>query len=157
MEWLNISSVEELKKLGKMRQVMQRIKDDIEKLFHNKKSVDKNIVTMISIKSNSWAGLYQKILAFREVITYLNDNIVKPNNEERKIQIDNYDPGYFTSKEAEYIYYLLELDGKDRAEKLRITMKCYSNKREAKNGEILLLRLFILIFAKIKGTRTILN
>ena len=70
MEWLNISSVEELKKLGKMRQVMQRIKDDIEKLFHNKKSVDKNIVTMISIKSNSWAGLYQKILAFRKSLLF---------------------------------------------------------------------------------------
>lgn len=37
MDWLNISSVEQLKKYGKMKQVMQMIKKDIEKLYYNKK------------------------------------------------------------------------------------------------------------------------
>lgn len=87
---------------------------------------------MITIKSNSWVGLYQKIVTFRELVTYLNDKVIEKGNENKEAKQSNYESVYFTSKEAEYIFYLLELDGKNRAEKLNISMKCYSNKSEAK-------------------------
>lgn len=135
MEWLNVSSVEELKKLGKLKPVITLIKKDTEKLFKDKESKDKNIVSMLSIKSNSWVGLYQKIVALREVICYLNNNVMKLSKElgeEKREFLKNNDFDYFTSKEAEYIFYLLELDGKQRADKLKITMNCYSNKNKAK-------------------------
>lgn len=135
MEWLNVSSVEELKRLGKIKQTILVIKKDIEKLFNDKKSIDKNIVSMLSVKSNSWIGLYQKIVALREVICYLNDNVIIKNpgdTNKGEDQHKNNESVYFNSKEAEYIFYLLELDGKHRADKLNITMKCYSNKNEAK-------------------------
>ena len=40
--------------------------------------------------------------------------------------------GYFISKASEYIFYLVELDGKERMEKLKVTRKHYSNKKVAK-------------------------
>ena len=135
MEWLNVNSVEDLKKFGKMNNVKLIAKKDIESLFKDKKSKEKNIVNMISINSGSWVGLYQKIVALREVISYLDDNVITKNFEDI-IKEQNHSEEkalvYFNSKEAEYIFYLLELDGKQRADKLNITMKCYSNKNEAK-------------------------
>lgn len=135
MEWLKVSSVDELKKLGKIQQTMLVIKKDIERLFQDKKSKDKNVAAMLSVKSNSWDGLYQKIIVLREVISYINDNAIIKNSDvvtkvESQGEID--ESAYFKNKEAEYIFYLLELDGKQRSEKLNITMKCYSNKKEAK-------------------------
>lgn len=135
MEWLNVNSVEELKKFGKINHVKSIAKKDIESLFKNKNSKDKNIVYMISINSGSWVGLYQKIVALREVISYLEDNVIIKNiDDTNKVANESEDKTsvYFNSKEAEYIFYLLELDGKQRADKLNITMKCYSNKNEAK-------------------------
>lgn len=131
MEWLNIESVEELKQLGTMRKVIRMIKKDMADLFKDKESRDKNIVSMIEVKSNSWQGLYQKIVALREVITYIDGNFIINKNIDN-LKEEGRDEGYFNSKESEYIFYLLELDGKQRADKLNITMKCYSSKKEAK-------------------------
>lgn len=126
MDWLWADSVDDLKKLGKMNEVKSLIKKDIADLFKDKKSKDKNIVEMIKVTSGSWKGLYDKVTALREVIFYLgskNNDSDECNDEDEK---------YFKSKADEYIFYLLELDGKQRADKLNITMKCYSDKSEAK-------------------------
>lgn len=135
MEWLNVNSVEELKKFGKLKPVKSVIKRDIINLFKDKNSKDKNTVEMLSVNSGSWLGLYQKIVALREVISYVNNNVIikdSDNITQETNQKEKKRSAYFKSKEAEYIFYLLELDGKQRADKLKISMRCYSNKNEAK-------------------------
>lgn len=129
MEWLNVSSVDELKKFGKMKNVMSLIKKDIENLFKDKKCKEKNIVSMIVIKSRSWTSLYEKVVALREVISYVNDTVILKNTA---IENNNDYNEYFNDKASEYIFYLLELSGKARADKLNIQLKHYSNKKEAK-------------------------
>ena len=122
MEWINVNSVEELKKICKKLSIAKKmIKVDIEKMYNGKESKDKNISEVIKISSNSWKGLYDKIKAFREITNYIDLTYINKNSNI-----------YFKSKGAEYIFYLLELDGKQRAEKLNITMKCYSYKVAAK-------------------------
>lgn len=129
MDWLKVNSVDELKKFGKMKSVMSLIKKDIEKLFKDKKCKEKNIVSMIVIKSRSWTSLYEKIVALREVISYIDYNIIlKDKNIDNKNKCNE----YFNDKASEYIFYLLELSGKSRADKLNIQLKHYSNKKEAK-------------------------
>lgn len=147
MKWLNAESIDELKEYKTLKNLCDNITKDLENLFEGKKSRDKNIVKMITIRSNSWVGIFDKIKAFREVILDLeykgsntkeiaevepvkSDDIIKVNkvNINKGKAIDN----YFSSLENEYIFYLLELDGKTRADKLKITKKCYTNKRSAK-------------------------
>ena len=56
---------EVLLKNGKTAQVIT--------LFNQKEYKDKNVSEMIKIQSNSWKGLFQKIIAFREVVSYINN------------------------------------------------------------------------------------
>ena len=62
MEWININSIDDLKKMGKLKPVMKMIKDDLAKLYAGKRSKDKNIVEMINVRSNSWQGLYLTLI-----------------------------------------------------------------------------------------------
>lgn len=133
MEWININSIDDLKKMGKLKPVMKMIKDDLAKLYAGKRSKDKNIVEMINVRSNSWQGLYDKIIALREVINSVDSNYINSNNKTEFQVTARKSTSYFNSLEAEYIFYLLELDGKQRADKLHITMKCYSDKAFAKS------------------------
>ena len=136
MEWININSIDDLKKMGKLKPVMKMIKDDLAKLYAGKRSKDKNIVEMINVRSNSWQGLYDKIIALREVINSVESNYINSNNKTEFQVTARKSTSYFNSLEAEYIFYLLELDGKQRADKLHITMKCYSDKAFAKSSEL---------------------
>lgn len=124
MVWLNISSVSELKNLGNLRTVQKVIKADLENYFKCKKVKDKNIVEMIKITSNSWQGLFEKIIGLREFIDSFSgcENIDK---FDRSIE-------YFKSEEEKIIFALLELEGRKRNDMLGITRKCFMNEAEAK-------------------------
>ena len=119
MEWFNIKSLDELKKLGKFREVGAKIKLDCN--------------GMVNIKLRSWKTLYNSILDLRNLFYKLQgEDITKSNSNIDIIYGDN-DDIYFTSKSAEYIFYLLELDGKDRLDKLEVERKFYANKKLAKS------------------------
>ena len=117
MEWFNVESVDELKKLGKLRDIGPKIKQDCNGI--------------VNIKLGSWKNLYNSILNLRQLLLELqgekvigNENVEVNNGQATNV--------YFTSLAAEYIFYLLELDGKDRLNKLNVNRKYYSNKRLAK-------------------------
>ena len=102
MEWFNVKSLDELKKLGKFREVGAKVKSDCNGI--------------VNIKLGSWKNLYNSILNLRGLLKQLQ---VTPNC-------------YFNSLASEYIFYLVELDGKDRLDKLKVDRKFYSNKKSAK-------------------------
>ena len=58
--------------------------------------------------------------------------IINPQINFDNINNNYNDNKYFISKASEYIFYLVELDGKERMEKLKVTRKHYSNKKVAK-------------------------
>lgn len=106
MEWLKVKSIEELKTLGKFKDVCHEVKQDCK--------------GMINIKARSWEDMYKSIEEFKELVSVMDINTDKNRNL------------YFNSLEAEYIFYLVELDGDERADKLNITKRCYTNKKIAK-------------------------
>lgn len=109
MNWLNINSMEELQSLGKFREVSKLVKDDVG--------------NMGKINCRGWQTLFDSILLFKDSISKfaneLNENTMNPDE-------------YFTSKANEYIFYLLELDGEVRMNKLCITKRHFTNKRFAR-------------------------
>ena len=118
MEWFNVKSLEDLKKLGKFREVGAKVKSDCNGI--------------VNIKLGSWKNLYNSIVNLRDLFNTLQgENISSLNNTDTTY--NESDEVYFTSKSAEYIFYLLELDGKDRLDKLQINRKFYSNKKLAKS------------------------
>lgn len=108
MDWLNVKSVEELKKLGSFKDVCYAVKQECK--------------GMINIKGKSWSDMYKSIEGFKELIEKMNIKEDKKQNESL----------YFNSLEAEYIFYLVELKEKERLSKLKATKKCYTNKKYAR-------------------------
>lgn len=127
MDWLNVNNIEDIKKFGTLNEVKKIIKNDLKVYFSGVKSKDKNIIEMISVKSSSWIGLLDKIKALKIFVNEFSD--IK-NNE--TYNSDAYNDDYFKSKTDEYIFYLLEMDGKQRAEKLKISRNCYLSISAAK-------------------------
>lgn len=128
MEWINVSSIEELKKLGKFREVSNGIKEDV-------------AGTGIKVTGRGWNDLWKSIQNFKDLLRFCPESKVevqasetKPKiDQQRELKVNSQDAIYFTSQAAEYIFYLVELDGEVRVEKLGITSSCFSNKRSAKN------------------------
>lgn len=104
MNWFMVTSLEELKKLGKFREVSKTIKGEVGEI--------------VKIKSKGWDALYKSVLEFRAITSKYNNDCNNSN--------------YFTSKANEYIYCLLELDGEIRMKKLGITRKHFDNSGIAK-------------------------
>ncbi|MGL6104621.1 hypothetical protein [Romboutsia sp.] len=105
MRWINVTSVEELKTLGKFRDITWEIKQDLDE--------------MANISGRNWKVLYDKIVKFREFT--------------RLVTVQQQDTdSYFTSKANEYIFYLTELDGEIRMKKLGITKSHFTNKKKSK-------------------------
>jgi len=96
---LEVKSLEDLKSLGKHRELVARFKELIGK---NTK-----------VNTKSWQNLYESICDY-------NDSIKKPDIDQ-----------YFVSKEAEVIFYLVELSGEIRLKMLGLTKSYYSNKNKA--------------------------
>lgn len=109
MNWLNINSIEELQSLGKFRDVSNKVKNDVG--------------SMGKINRKGWQTLYDSIIIFRESVNKFTKEL-----EENSVNPDE----YFVSKANEYIFYLLELEGDLRANKLGVTKRHFTNKRIAK-------------------------
>lgn len=119
MEWMSVSSVEELKKLGKFREVSNSIKNDVKD-------------TGIKISGRGWNDLWKSIEQFKDSISKF---CPKQQPKAKKIEIvkqTNEETIYFNSQASEYIFYLIELDGEIRMKKLGITNAHFKNKRLAK-------------------------
>lgn len=142
MEWLKCDIEEKVlkEKYGTLKNLVKSIKMDSKELFLNYDSKDKNIEDMFKITSNSWKGITEKIIIFKDVIKKLNIDIysekesigisrIESNNDKENI---NNQEVFFKSEEARIIFYLLQIDGSKRAEALNITRIQYSNKEEAK-------------------------
>ena len=113
MRWINVQNVDELKSLGKFRDVKQEIKKDIG--------------DNIKITGRSWKDLYKNISNFSKLVDKIyNCNISNKENTNKNTT------SYFTSKSNEYIFYLTELDGEIRMKKLGITKSLFTNKKDAK-------------------------
>ena len=113
MKWYNVETVEQLKSIGTFREVSKIVKNDCGKI--------------INVKLGSWKNLYNSIIELKQLIHEFEGEINEGNIN------NNYnDNKYFISKASEYIFYLVELDGKERMEKLKVTRKHYSNKKVAK-------------------------
>lgn len=85
MEWLKCDAEEKIlkEKYGTLKNLIKCIKEDNKKLFSNYDSKDKNIGEMIKITSNSWKGMIQKIIIFKEAIKKLNMDIYSQNNMDK--------------------------------------------------------------------------
>jgi len=53
-----------------MKSVMSLIKKDLNNLFADKKYKDKNTIDMITIRSNSWQGLLDKVVILRRCYSF---------------------------------------------------------------------------------------
>ena len=103
---LDVKSLEELKSLGKHKELVVQFKLAI--------GGDKKVNT------KSWENLYEAICAYKELLPKKKVKIIK-----------EYENIYFISREAEVIFYLVELSGELRLKKLGITKGHYNNKNKA--------------------------
>jgi len=87
---------------------------------------------MIKISGRGWKELYQSIQKFKETISKLQGKDSSRVNNQTEIIIPDEKHIYFATQVCEYIFYLVELDGKLRMDKLGITPTLFSNKKAAK-------------------------
>lgn len=120
MEWLKVKDLEELKQLGTFNEVRKQIKLDGGKHIH--------------ITGRSWNELLEAINGFKEKIEMLKIN-EHQSVEVSKKRLDDHPSNshYFTSLASEYIFYLTELDGELRMNKLKIKSTHFSDQRQAKS------------------------
>lgn len=115
MRWINVKNVNDLKSLGKFKDVKREIKEDVG--------------DNIKITGRGWNDLYKNITIFSNLI----ENIYKSDIQSIDIvKSPNISSNYFTSKSNEYIFYLTELDGEIRMKKLGIKKSLFNNKKAAK-------------------------
>lgn len=117
MRWIDAKSPEELKVLGSFQAVKREISKDI-KIITEKKEITK----YINLGSNSWSGLYVKIQDLKKISQSIE------NEKPKSIKIEIIPEDYFKSDAHKYIFYLLELEGKERISKLKINKSHYKNK-----------------------------
>lgn len=106
MDLFKVKSLEELKTLGKFRELVTKFKEAI---GNDKK-----------INLRSWQALYEAICDYQQA---------KKSKTLKGKKVEN--SPYFLSKETEIIFYLMELDGEIRVKKLGLTKSHYNNKKKA--------------------------
>ena len=104
MDFLGANSVEELKKCGKLADLRKEI---IDALGDN-----------ISVKSKSWADFYSSLAALQKLAVHAAGAAGKKPPKDL----------YFRGEAEKYIFYLLELDGKERLDKLAVSRLHYAKK-----------------------------
>ena len=136
MRWLDIKTKDELVVLSKIYSkspfvnIRLEIKKDLESLIKKHGYKEKTSLEIFKITSGTWTGLFNKIVIFRDILYSLNKTNTKASNT---ILIQsNSEINYFKSEEDALIFYILEMDGKKRSEKLGITRNCFVNKSAAK-------------------------
>lgn len=123
MKWYEVKSVEELKTLGTLKSVKKEISKDIKGI-----TGIKEVSKFIRMGSNSWKGQLIKIQHLKKIVGLVNgENSVVIDSEEAS------DDSYFKSDSHKYIFYLLELQGEIRMEKLKIYRSHYINNDIAKS------------------------
>ncbi len=106
MDYFLVSSVEELKKYGKCREIAKSIRQDFGAIIQQEFSND------IKIRGNTWENLYKDICTLKKLL-----NSIITTNQSESTQSDNL---YFKGDAEKYIFFLLELDGKEHSNKLEI-------------------------------------
>ena len=107
MDFFNASSVEELKTYGKLADLRKKLID--------------TLGNSVSVKSNTWDNFYRSVAALAKTARYASDA------SEKKPPKDL----YFRGEAEKYIFYLLELDGKERLDKLAVSRLHYAKKNIA--------------------------
>lgn len=125
LDWLNVKSLEELKRLGNFNEIRAEIKNFGGKTIH--------------VSGRSWGELLESIKDFKDVINKLNlsdsqDVVVEvtPSASSKSNVFATSNSDYFIDRASEYIFYLTQLDGESRMNKLGITATHFSSKRKAK-------------------------
>lgn len=125
-EWIYIDEVDELSKIGNFNYVRNLIKKDLEEFRVMNFEYEIDMMKILNITSNSREGLVKKIRILRSFIkSQSKESIVQSSY----VLDDNH---YFKSSSHEIIYYLLELDGKERMKKLDVAEAYYYDKEMAK-------------------------
>ena len=106
MEFFNANSLSELKTYGNFRDLKEK----------TKAILGENI----KIKAKSWVELFESIQDIRKVTNLI------------KIESFSKEDLFFKGNTEKLIFYLVELDGKTRLDKLGITLLHYTNKKIAK-------------------------
>lgn len=147
MEWLYLKNSEELKNYANRKynknpfnKLRKEIAEDLKSYINN---IDKKVKLngeLIVITANSWSKLFEKIYLFREMTYKLGGNnkaeevlgkVDKDITKEvtnKDLDNDTYESEYFKSKNDELIFYILELSGKKRNEKLGVKDIYYKDK-----------------------------
>ena len=103
-------TIEELKKLGNIKKLKKELKE----------LVGDNI----KIKTKSWKDLLESTEALKRIAELINkiDSTQKKSLEEigEKQKLEKVQDLYFKGEVEKYIFYLLELDGKARLDKLGV-------------------------------------
>lgn len=115
-------TIEELKKIGNIKKLRKELKE----------LVGDNI----KIKTKSWKDLLESIEALKRVAELINkiDSTQKEKSLEEtgeKQKSEKEQDLYFKGEAEKYIFYLLELDGKARLDKLGVNKIHYSKKEIA--------------------------
>lgn len=133
MKWYEVTSVEDLKEIGKLNAVKIQINKDIKKITGRK-----DLTGFIKMGSNSWKGQYEKILALKKIADVFNNqdkNNIKIGNisaEKGQVALEDNEDDYFKSISERYIFCLLELSGEERMRQLKIYKSLYINKDAAR-------------------------
>lgn len=115
MKWYEANTIDELKSIGKLTDVKREINKDIKKVTGLK-----DLTGFIKMGSNSWKGQYNKIQNLKKIF---NEFYGAEEGSQEK---------FFKNEGCKYIFYLLELQGSSRMEKLKIYKAHYINKDLAK-------------------------
>jgi hypothetical protein len=108
VKWFNAKSVEELKKFGKLSELKVSLKEKLGK--------------RIKFTAKSWDDLLKVVIDLNDFVNQISTNYSNKDKE---------DIPYFKTESDKLIFYLLELDGEARQEKLKITQFHYRNKEYA--------------------------
>ncbi|WGF39923.1 MULTISPECIES: hypothetical protein [Lysinibacillus] len=118
---LAVESLEELKELGKMREIRSTLQE--------------KLGDRLKIRARGWEHLFtaiQQLSGFISVeLAKQSENVTNMSLVVHEQKFDSSVP-YFKTEADQIIYALLELQGKQRQEKLHITKFCYNNAQYAK-------------------------
>ncbi len=117
MKLYEVQSLDELKKLGSHKDMAAMIK--------------KHIGKEVKIKTRSWQNVYDAICDNREL---LRAKLIGREKTQTKTETDKeavINCEYFISKEAEIIFYINELNGESRLNKLGVNKRHFSDKKKA--------------------------
>ena len=122
LDWLNVKSLEELKRLGNFNEIRAEIKNFGGKTIH--------------VSGRSWGELLESIKDFKDVINKLNlsdsqDVVVEVTPSKSNVFVTS-NSDYFIDRASEYIFYLTQLDGESRMSKLGITPAYFSSQQKAR-------------------------